>query len=292
MDVQKCLIIKTIAEEKSITKAAEKLHMTQPALSYKLKALEVEIGIPLFVRAVKGVTLTEPGAFVLEYALDNLKRYERLSADIRNTKTNSKNCIRVGVYGMYAYDEFKDILRIFKKRYEDIEVLLRVDINSKIIEWFNTGELDIAVVVNDNLIKEHSRFLINGNAYVMYNKPFELSELENMDRVLYMPKSKEIKDVLNKWWDEHYDKPYKVGVGVDDIDLLYQSVKNGLGWASMSSVSRKYWLEDFTYKQLFFKNGDKVTYPICLVYNEHSIKHHSVRAFCNELLNWYDQPGI
>lgn len=292
MDEDKCLIIKIIAEEKSITRAAKKLHMSQPALTYKLRMLENEIGSELFERTAKGVTLTKTGVLVLEYALDNLERYERLNQVIRSDCEHLNPTIRVGVFGMYAYDEFKDILRLFKKRYPEIEVLLRVGINSKVIEWLNIGAIDIAIIVKDSMMSENCRFLTNGNAYVMYYKPFEIEDCENIDRVLYMPKSKEIEEILDKWWRENFTTPCKIGIGVDDIDLLYQSVKLGLGWASLCSVSRKYWIKEFTYRQLFFKNGEKVVYPIYVNYDIKSIKQDAVRAFCNEILNWYDQPNI
>lgn len=68
----------TIAQEQNITKAANKLFMSQPALSYRLTQLEKNFDEPLFIRTTKGVILTETGELYYQYALDSVKRKKNL----------------------------------------------------------------------------------------------------------------------------------------------------------------------------------------------------------------------
>lgn len=61
MDFRILIYFLTIAKERSFTKAAEQLHITQPTLSRQIAALEEEIGVPLFVRSGRNITLTDAG---------------------------------------------------------------------------------------------------------------------------------------------------------------------------------------------------------------------------------------
>ena len=65
-----------IAETLNFTKASEKLHLTQSAVSHQMKALEEELGVPLFIRAKSGVVLTDAGKIALEYAVRILNEAE------------------------------------------------------------------------------------------------------------------------------------------------------------------------------------------------------------------------
>ena len=71
--------ILTIAETKSLNKAAEQLYVSQPSLTNALKELEKEIGITIFFRSGRGVTLTNDGVEFLTYARELYHEYEQLS---------------------------------------------------------------------------------------------------------------------------------------------------------------------------------------------------------------------
>src|SRR5438876_5344692 len=68
MDFRHLRAFIAVAEESSVTKAAERLHISQPPLSRHIRQLEEELGVTLFVRHRQGVTLTEPGRGLLEKA--------------------------------------------------------------------------------------------------------------------------------------------------------------------------------------------------------------------------------
>ena len=77
-------IIKVLAEEKNMRKAAERLFLTQPALSQRLQSIEKDWGAQLFLRSQKGLTATPAGELVIQYAIEQLlnerkylKRFKR-----------------------------------------------------------------------------------------------------------------------------------------------------------------------------------------------------------------------
>ena len=74
----------TVAETASVTRAASQLHVAQPALSRKLRALEDEVGRPLFLRTTRGMRLTAAGERFLPHAVGILAAVERAAAAARH----------------------------------------------------------------------------------------------------------------------------------------------------------------------------------------------------------------
>ena len=78
MDLWQLRTFRVVAETLNFTRAAEQLNLTQSAVSHQIKALETELGEPLFIRAKRGVRLSEPGKLVLEHAQRILDEAEAL----------------------------------------------------------------------------------------------------------------------------------------------------------------------------------------------------------------------
>ncbi|RKJ34212.1 LysR family transcriptional regulator, partial [Butyricicoccus sp. 1XD8-22] len=76
-------IVKILAEEKNMRKAAERLFLTQPALSQRLQSIEKEWGAQLFIRSQKGLTPTPAGELVIQYAIDTIARKEEVFESIQ-----------------------------------------------------------------------------------------------------------------------------------------------------------------------------------------------------------------
>jgi DNA-binding transcriptional LysR family regulator len=86
-----------VAEEQHVGKAAARLYISQPALSQQIRALEEQVGLPLFVRHPRGVALTEAGVALLAEARDVLGRSERLEATVEDLRRGGSAALKVGV---------------------------------------------------------------------------------------------------------------------------------------------------------------------------------------------------
>lgn len=130
MDFKDWEIIKTISEELSLTKTAEKLYTSQPALTYRLNKLEEELGVNILVRHSSGVGLTKEGEYLAEYSKKMLLEYELMKKHINNLKLENEKTINIGVSTTVAKYKLASILHDFKEKYPDIKINLKTGASS------------------------------------------------------------------------------------------------------------------------------------------------------------------
>ena len=114
----------TIASQKSITKAAQELYISQPALSEALRNLEKELGFPLVIRSRKGITLTENGAEFAKYAADLYQTYLTMQNHFKTKhqpEQHNHQTLHFIVTPLYARTYLQDIIATFQQRYPYIE---------------------------------------------------------------------------------------------------------------------------------------------------------------------------
>lgn len=96
LNLYKLKYVVTVAEEKSITKAAKKLYISQPSLSLSIHAIEDALGVELFVRGKNSVTLTPAGQAYVEWAKVTLESAKQLEAKLNKIKAGSKRQLDIG----------------------------------------------------------------------------------------------------------------------------------------------------------------------------------------------------
>ena len=97
MNINQLIYFRAICQEKSVTKAAETLHVSQPSISNALKNLEEDLQVSLFIRDHKKLILTQTGEFFLEKADHILNLFEHLHEDVEAFEKNNKYTIKIGI---------------------------------------------------------------------------------------------------------------------------------------------------------------------------------------------------
>lgn len=146
MTSKECEYIIMLAKEKSITKAAEKLYITQPALSLFLTRLESNIGFPLFTRNREGLELTYVGKEYLEMARKVLKLDREFQQDLCEIDKNHMGSIRVGTSAHIGSYILPDVITEFNRIYPNIDIEI-YEANSTVLErMIDEKSLDIALM--------------------------------------------------------------------------------------------------------------------------------------------------
>ncbi|MBP9707466.1 MAG: LysR family transcriptional regulator [Oligoflexales bacterium] len=137
-----------VAQTKNISRAAERLGVTQPSLSFAMKRLEDVFGESLFTRSRSGVQLTKAGKELLFHGRALLSQWEQLRAEIKKKSESVGGQYTIGCHpsvGLYSLSKFiPDLLN----KYPDLELKLHHDLSRKITEAVISHELDFGLVVN------------------------------------------------------------------------------------------------------------------------------------------------
>lgn len=114
-----------IAEVSSFRRAAERLHLTRPALSKQMRELEEELGVRLLDRSTTRVTLTPAGALYLEEARAILARVEQASALARETAQGHRGALTIGEPGPLGQAFLTPALSSFREQFPHVDIVLR-----------------------------------------------------------------------------------------------------------------------------------------------------------------------
>lgn len=131
----------------SYTRAAAQLHLTQPAVSQHVAALERAFALPLLERAGGRIRATEAGLTVYRHAAEILARMENLRSDIAALKSLQGGQITVGAGISAGYYVLPQIVARFRKRYPEVQVVLRVANAPRIFEDIIEGSVDFGIVL-------------------------------------------------------------------------------------------------------------------------------------------------
>lgn len=138
--------IMTIAEEKSITKAAARLFVAQPALSQCVQKVEKELGSPVFVRGSSGVTLTAEGQCFIAFAKNTLQEQHNFEKRMKDLKNAERGEIHLGFTGTQATYVLPYFLPQFKERYPSIDIILVEATSDEIENKLSKGEIDVGIL--------------------------------------------------------------------------------------------------------------------------------------------------
>lgn len=107
----------TVAREQSFTRAASRLHITQPTLSRQLAALEEELGTVLFDRGGRHITLTDEGLLLKRRALEILDLEDKILEEFHSDESEIEGIIHIGCGEFVAVETLAEILGQYKKQY-------------------------------------------------------------------------------------------------------------------------------------------------------------------------------
>jgi DNA-binding transcriptional LysR family regulator len=147
MEIRQLKAFVAIAEARTFTAAAQRIHYTQAALSMQIKQLEKEVGVPLFTRMPRRVVLTEAGERLLGRAHHILREHDAALAELAELAGAERGRLRVGsASGMVSADSLPEILKRLRKSHPHAEVSVSSGTSEGLVGKILAGEIDAAFV--------------------------------------------------------------------------------------------------------------------------------------------------
>ncbi|MCM2536183.1 LysR family transcriptional regulator [Neobacillus pocheonensis] len=194
MDIKHLQYFIEVANFNSFSRAADHLFITQPTISKMIKNLEEEVGVALFDRSRKQLTLTDAGRIILEQAKLIDKAFNNLETELDNLFGLKKGHIRIGLPPIFDAHFFLKIMGSFHEKYPGITFQLIEDGSKKIEDDVSNNLLDVGVVVlptkEDNFeyfsfLEEDFKLILHPLHPLAKRNEVSLAELKNESFILF-----------------------------------------------------------------------------------------------------------
>jgi DNA-binding transcriptional LysR family regulator len=229
----------TVADSGHITRAAEKLHLSQPAVSAHIKALEEELGLRLFERNPAGMLLTRAGAQLRDQAEKVLAEVEHLRQLAASLKGDIVGRLRVGTASDPEFIRVGEFLHRTVERYPLLELELHHEVSGAALEQVRTGELDASFYFGDITSPDVKGLRLHDMTYCVVApaawaervRGADWSEIARMPWIL-TPSISTHNRLVRALFSKHGVEPTKV-VEADQEPVIASLVVSGVGVSLM-----------------------------------------------------------
>lgn len=148
MDVRQLKALVTVVEVGSVTRAAELLRIVQPAVTRQIRALETELGVPLFDRTPRGMRPTPAGLSLADRARRALTELERARAELAPVPGVVSGIVTLGLLDSAADVLAEPLVSALRERHPGIELRLLTAYSGHLQQWLDDGDLDLSTLYN------------------------------------------------------------------------------------------------------------------------------------------------
>jgi len=231
---------RAVGQFQHVTKAAQHLGISQPALSRAISALEADIGIPLFEHRRRSVRLTENGEVFLSYIERAFAVVEDGFEALRDLNEQGRGKIKIGFVRTLGLGFIPQLIRLFREKYPNVQMAL-IQNNSVGLETsLKNGELDLIFVTQiadtkaclfEKLASQEIRLVVPANHKYANRESVTLDELKDESFICFQ-EGHALRDTFNRIFQSAGFKP-NISFECDDGSYLVGFVTAGLGLALM-----------------------------------------------------------
>lgn len=245
LSLNKLEIVVLLHQYKKVTDVANALGVKQPTISFHMKSLEEEYGVPLFVNRAGRILFTEAGEALHYYATQInalAKEAKRVIEEFQNTARGSINLGASYVPGIYL---LSDLLMNYSKLYPNISINLKVDTAPAIYKMVLDHSIDIGLISSQKLnatelliepiITDDLVLVLPPNHPFVTNKTLTPFEIANEPFIFHDPKSS-TRQLMDAWANEH-ELSIQAKLELNSIEIIKQSVALGHGITFMSKLA-------------------------------------------------------
>lgn len=225
----------TVAEEKNFTKAANKLNLTQPAVSHQIKELEDELQEQLFIRKKGDIIPTPIGDIVLNYARKFVAMHNKMLDDIKH---NHKINIKLGITHTAESNKITEIIGSYLINSPGLSVTIITDTTNNLYKMVENYELDLAIVDNKKNVKlnylpldtDYLVCVVNNNSPLAKKKIVTLKELKKENLILRLDSSytRKLFESTLESINESINS-FKIILELDNIETIKDLVRKDMG---------------------------------------------------------------
>lgn len=232
-------IFHAVASHKNISKAAKDLYISQPAISKSITKLEQELGVTLFLRNSRGVTLTEEGEILYKSTTNAFHSLELGEKTIQRIQNLGVGQLKIGVSTTLCKYLLLSYLEVFIKNYPHIKIMINCQSTFHTIEAIRNGSIDIGLISEppnkENLLfysvqQIHDTFVAT-KTYLENLKlrdPLQEVDIFSSANVMLLDEENMTRKYLNQYFEQNQIVTNQI-LEISNMDLLIEFAKIGLG---------------------------------------------------------------
>lgn len=231
-------LLAVLAEEMNMRKAAERLFVSQPALSQRLQNIEKQWGTKLFIRTQKGLTLTPSGELVIRFANEVLEKEEKVREELQSLDSRVHGTLKIACASIVGQNWLPQVLKSFVDKYPLAKISLITGWSSEILKSLYEDEVHIGILRGSTDWKGRKIHLFEDTLYLVDKEIERIEDVLKTDRPFIQFKSdsnyyQEIQD----WWHREFQTTPKNTIVVDQIETCKQMTFNGIGYAILPAIT-------------------------------------------------------
>ena len=297
MNERDCLLLQYIYEEQNLTRAAERLFITQPALTYRILQLEKEFGVAIISKRGKSIKLTAEGEYLVTYANKLLIDLRKTKDHLANMQNEVQGSLRIGFTSYFGRYKLPPLLKEFIHLYPKIDINVDSGLSSEIFELLLSEDIHVAIIRGDYKWFDQKHLIDEERICIISNEDIQLDQLPQLPRIIPKIERKaahkyknytysSLHQTIESWWNERFFAPPNITMKVDSYETCTEMVKNQLGYAIVPSVFVK--PEDGLYcTDLITLDGQAITRKTWMLYRRTSLHLNVVDRFVEYLKKHY-----
>ncbi|WP_067211911.1 LysR family transcriptional regulator [Marinomonas aquimarina] len=240
MEIKPLRYFIAVANALSFTRAAEQLHIAQPAISMSIKKLEQELQVQLFHRHDRKISLTDEGQVLYEHAKRLIQQADETELAMQELSGLSRGEVRVGIPSMLGSYYFPPILMAFRHRYPNLTLQVIEGGTWKLQQMLESGEIDLSVIVAETPSEQlETRALLKEQMLVTVSKEHPFVALDSIPVELFFNEELVMfkegyfhRRVIDRLAQQQGIKP-NFGFETNLIPLIKSIVKQGFGISTL-----------------------------------------------------------
>lgn len=236
MDVVQLKTLIHVAELGSLSKASDRLHIAQPALSRQIRMLEKELGTYLFERHGRGMVITEAGREVLAHATRIMEEMESIRSSVAGGRTNLRGTVVIGTTPTVAEIITVPLVRKLREAQPNLAVRFSSAFSGYLLDWLQRGELELAISYDPQplhtlrivpVMMENLLLVGPAEAGLDLQQPVNFASLA--ERELVLPSARHGLRVILDNCAREVGVKLRTSVEADSFGAMIDLVRNGFG---------------------------------------------------------------
>lgn len=269
-------VLRVLNDTRSITQAAEKLYMTQSALSRRLRTIEEELGAELVVRSRQGVRFTPAGEMALSRSRNAARELEQMRRELAVLQRSVGGTLKAGLSVHYASYHLPKLVAEYHRRYPEVKLNILSGPSFRLYRKLREGELDAVVVIGEDPWDEEKWLLRQERVCLI--RPYETVD-RPLSELPYIHREPEpmFGARVARWLRDNGLGAVEPTVTTLTVASCVELVKQGLGWGLVPESG----LENFagSITPCVFANGEPFERASWLLCRRDAMELPQVMAF-------------